>query len=218
MTVMDNKDFIDRMYEWLGEMLKAFWKFCLHYAKETEKADLIVEPQTVFLIAGVILFFFGSACWAASIAQARRHNPWAYFIIGLIIPWVAPFLMLFCMDLKGNREMKSALKAMEKQERKEKELAEKKKAEEEQQEMVAAEKRAKSWGPEYFNSIARKENGDYAGPWDVAYKGRKVHVLRILEVLPEVVSVEISAAHGETSRIRIPYTTLESWENDSVGE
>ena len=210
---MSNKDFIDRMYEWLGEMFKALWKFCLHYAKETEKADLVVEPSTVFLIAGAILFFFGSACWAASIAQARRHNPWVYFVIGLLIPWVAPVLMLFAMDLKGNREMKSALANIEAQERKEKERAEQERQEEERKEKEAGQERAKTWGPEYFNAIARKENGDYAGPWDVAYKGRFVHVLRILEVLPEVVSVEISAAHGETSKIRIPYTTLESWED-----
>ena len=94
-----------------------------------------------------------------------------------------------------------------------KERAEQERQEEERKKKESGQERAKTWGPEYFNAIARKENGDYAGPWDVAYKGRFVHVLRILEVLPEVVSVEISAAHGETSKIRIPYTTLESWEN-----
>ena len=80
----------------------------LLYAKETQEAELSYDPNLQFWIIFWILFFFGSACWATSIASMRRHPPIIHFLLGLVLPWAYPIYILFTMDIYGEKERRQA--------------------------------------------------------------------------------------------------------------
>ena len=78
------------------------------YAKETPEAELSYDPNLQFWIIFWILFFFGSACWATSIASMRRHPPILHFLLGLVIPWAYPIYILFTMHIYRVYERREA--------------------------------------------------------------------------------------------------------------
>jgi len=104
--------------QWIAQgklLLQQAWQkivdITLWFAKETEKAELDADPGVAMVIALALTFLLGSACWAASIAQARRHPIWLHFTLGLLLPWVYPLVILFAMNIKGEKEMRAKLEA-----------------------------------------------------------------------------------------------------------
>ena len=111
------------------------------YAKETQEAELSYDPNLQFWIIFWILFFFGSACWATSIASMRRHPPILHFLLGLVIPWAYPIYILFTMDIYGEKERREA----------EQEMIAQKEAEEEEKRRIQEELNARKAAVETEN-------------------------------------------------------------------
>ena len=65
------------------------------YAKETQEAELSYDPNLQFWIIFWILFFFGSACWATSIASMRRT------IFNFSVPLLAGGILCLALVLTG---------------------------------------------------------------------------------------------------------------------
>ena len=68
------------------------------------------------------------------------------------------------------------------------------------------------WTPQYFNSIARDSEGRNAGPWKAMISGTEVIVLEIIEAEENLVYVVFKGYNDEPSKMRIPYSKVESWE------
>ena len=211
---MDEK--VDAFLKWFFATCANCWNWLcdttVGFYKATGKADFDCDFGVTLILAILVLFFLGSACWSASIAACRRHNAFIHFIIGLALPWIYPIFILFAMDIKGAKARKKAL---------EKQKAEAEAAEAERQKAIqinsgenAAEETPESeWNQNRFEKMSRNADGSLAGPWNVVYGGRQVKVIHIIEAFPEMVSVEFDDGKGNTLKIRIPYSKIESWEN-----
>lgn len=187
-------------------------KTTVKFYKATGKADFDCDFQVTVFLAFVVLFLLGSACWSASIAASRRHNAVIHFILGLIFPWVYPIIILFAMDIKGAKQLREALEK-QKKEAEEAEAERQKNIQLNMGKEATEEEPESEWCQSRFEKMARNPDGSLAGPWDVTYSGRHVHVLHIVEAFPEVVSVEFDDGSGNTLKMRIPYAKIETWEN-----
>lgn len=211
---MNNSDFIDRFWEIMHNCWNSICKVVLGYVNESSKAtDVEYDLGAAFLIAIGILVLLGSACWAASIAKCRRYNPIPHFILGIVLPWIYPLVILFALDIKGVKEMRAkaeqerqAMEAAEAERQKNISLNMGVKAPEEEVEEETG------WNQAFFEKIARAEDGSSAGPWLATYGGNTIRVLSIIEALPEVVNVEFEGEKGAPMKIRIPYAKIENWE------
>ncbi len=202
----------------LLDLWASFVELVQFFAGNTAKAGITVDlPVLLFLMALIALWLL-SGCWAASIASSRRHSAVLSFLAGMGVPFVYPLVILFVMDVKGARERERRLREA---------MAQEEAVEEEKRHLAelvgapapeagaAADGQAAPGAPppqvfnaEYFTRIARDEQGNYTGPWRVIFGGNEVKVLRILEPLEEVVSVEIEARDGRTAKFRIPYARI----------
>jgi len=199
-------------YDWTREQITKM----LFKDMDVENAEQVGVAGPVFL--GLLVLF--SACWGASIAQMRRHDRVPFFILGAIVPIVVPVVLLFKLDIKGEKELleRFAREAAEKREA----AAAKAKLEEEQAialgQVVVPKSSSEGvvWNKQYFESIAHKADGTLAGPWDAVYNGGiKAHVLAIMEVQETFVQVRYVNMAGKEMVGRIPIAKLEGWE-DSV--
>lgn len=175
------------------------------------KAEIEADPLLIIAIALLVVFFLGSAFWAVSIASCRRHNPHVAFLFGLVLPWFFPLLILFTLDVKGER----ARRREEAKKRKEREEVSARQAEEERrtaEEALANDFRAK-WTQSYFEKLARKADGSPAGPFAVEFAGQELRVEQIVEVQPTLVQVEFKDAQGDMQRMRIPFAKIDRWES-----
>jgi len=202
----------------IKDILLGLWQALLSlvhfFADRTSKAGIEIDVLIIALWLAAIAVWLLSACWASSIASSRRHSALLHFLAGLCVPIGYPLFILFAMDIKGAKA----------RERKQQEaMAKGQEVEDEKRrvaEMVGQELTAMPDEPaepqapepvfttEYFTRIARDEQGNYAGPWRVVFGGTEVKVLRILEPLAEVVSVEIETRDGGKAKFRIPYARI----------
>ncbi len=185
-----------------------------HFAGVTADAQLEFDLGTWLTIILVILFLLGSACWAASIAASRRHPIWMHFVLGFVVPWIYPIIILFKMDIYGEAERKRA--EQEALQKKAEAEAEKQRIQEQLGKQVALEEdesgiEGKQWNQKYFDKIGRDEEGRNAGPWKAVISGNEIIVLEILETEPELVYVVFKDFKGAPKKMRIPYAKIESW-------
>ena len=201
-------------YEWTRDQIQGM----LFEDMDVENADQVGTAGPALL--GFLVLF--SACWGASIAQMRRHDRLPFFLLGAVAPIVAPAVMLFKLDIKGEKELLARFA----QEAEEKRAAAAAKARLEEEQAIATgqivQPRSSSegvvWNRQYFESIAYKPDGTPAGPWDAVYNGGiKAHVLAIMEVQDTFVQVRYVNMAGKEMVGRIPIARLEGWE-DSVQE
>jgi hypothetical protein len=206
------------MYEDIAR-IKRFLQELAYWCQETiarlsygfGRAEIEIDPLAIMAIILVSVFFLGSAFWAVSIASSRRHRPWPAFVLGLLLPWIFPLVILFAMDIKGER----ARRRQEAKELQEREEAAARKAEAERLKAEAAmsvDKRAR-WTQSHFEKLARKADGTAAGPFLVNFSGQELRVEQILEAHASLVLVEFQDEQGQTQRMRIPYAKIDSWEN-----
>ncbi len=159
-----------------------------------------------------------SACWAASIAQMRRHNRLVFFIVGFFTFFIGPAILLFTLDIRGEKELKARIA----DEAAEKRAAAAAKAALEEQQALASGQQVQPkvseegdvWDKAYFERIAYKADGSPAGPWDAVYNGGiEAHVLQILEAQDTFVQVRYVKMAGKEMVGRIPLGKLESWKD-----
>ena len=179
-----------------------------YMVSEDGKDEARFDTSLLCIDCGIVIALLGSACWAASIASARRHNAFISFILGLVLPWIYPLVILLAMGIPGQWDLAKQKRDKEKAER----------------EAVIAEAEANDVKqdedgnityeptPAYFNKIARTPDGEPAGPWKAVVNGNPVIVVHILEALPEALSVEFKDNKGEIMKMRIPYVRINSWE------
>ncbi|MDD4538607.1 MAG: hypothetical protein PHT80_06290 [Lentisphaeria bacterium] len=175
------------------------------------KAEIETDPLLIIAIVLVVVFFLGSAFWAVSIATCRRHNPVIAFLLGLLLPWVFPVVILFALDVKGER----ARRREEAKKQKEREEAAARKAAEERraaEEALAKDIHAK-WTQSYFEKISRRADGSPAGPFAVDFAGQALRVEQIVEAQPTLVLVEFKDERGDLQRMRIPFAKIDRWED-----
>ncbi|MBO4511262.1 MAG: hypothetical protein J5746_00705 [Victivallales bacterium] len=209
---MDNADVIDRFYTFCKGVWASFLNLVGGYADATHKAEFDYDFGMAFMLAVIILFFVGSACWAASIATSRRYMAIPHFLLGLVFPWIYPLVILFALDIKGHKQMIRAA---------EQEKQEKERAEAERQKNIAINTDGKAeqkvvddngFNQARFSAIIRNADSE-PGPWKVVFSGNEMIVTKVLEALPELVSVEVQGDGGKTFTMRIPYAKMESWDN-----
>ena len=104
-----NKDIIEAFYALVKKAFLTVADEAKDMEEATAKADFAADGGTTLLIVVLSLVLLGSAFWAASIASARRYNPFLHFILGLLFPWIWPLFMLFCFDLKGEKARRAAM-------------------------------------------------------------------------------------------------------------
>lgn len=197
----------------LKDILLGIWQAILslvhYFAQQTAGAGIEADPFLIVPMLLLLTFLLGSAAWASSIASSRRHSPWLHFLIGLFVPYLYPCVILFAMDIRGAKTRQSEQQKVEEQ----------KLAEEEEKQHIAEllgreetgvepEPEVQVFDAEYFERIARDEQGNPTGPWQVTFGTNRVKVLRILEPLADVVAVEIEGRDGAPQRFRIPYSRI----------
>ncbi|MBP5300493.1 MAG: hypothetical protein J6Y80_03715 [Victivallales bacterium] len=175
-----------------------------------------ISPLALAILIVILATMFLSGCWAASIAQSRRHPRLPAFFLGFFTFFAGPAYLLYNMDIKGEKELleklaqEAAVKRAEEEERerrKQDALTEKGKLE-----TPAVSQYGVTWDEKYFNSIQRKADGTPDGPWMVTYNGVQVKVLEIIEVLPTLVAVRLINQEGHELRGRIPYARITQWD------
>ncbi|NLF16185.1 MAG: hypothetical protein GX595_02865 [Lentisphaerae bacterium] len=214
----------------LRDILLGLWQNLLgligYFSKQTQEAGIAVDPLLIAAILLALTLWLGSGCWASSIASSRRHSAVLSFILGLAVPWVYPLVIVFAMDIKGararQRQQRDAAArdaAKDDERRRVAELIGREPAEatpgmaagagaEPAVGDLGADEEPQVFDKAYFESIARDDQGNPAGPWRVVFGDNEVKVLRILEPLPEVVSVEIAGRDGAPAKFRIPYARI----------
>jgi hypothetical protein len=199
---------------------QAFLSLVHYFSDRTAAADITLDwPLIVFLLALMTAWLL-SGCWASSIASSRRHSAALSFVLGLLAPFAYPITILFIMDIKGAKQRR----------KKQEEVKAKEAAAQDERERLAdmvgremltedpeaeAEAKAKAeqapervFNSDYFERIARDEQGNPTGPWRIIFGGNEVKVTRILEPLEDVVSVEIETREGGRAKFRIPYARI----------
>lgn len=207
----------------IKDILLGLWQALLSvvhfFADRTSKAGIEIDFLIIAILLTVIGIWLLSACWASSIASSRRHSPILHFVLGFVAPIGYPLFILFAMDIKGakdrERKLQEALAKGQEEENEKRRVADLvgRELTETPDQPADAEAEAEAeekvvFNTEYFTRIARDEQGNYAGPWRVVFGGSEVKVLRILEPLAEVVSVEIETRDGGKAKFRIPYARI----------
>ncbi len=215
---MNNQDIIDRFYEQVRNAFNWLGGETTKMAKATDKAQFDVDAGFTIQLALLFLFLFGSACWAASIASSRRHNPVPHFVLGFILPWIYPLVILFAMDIEGESERRKQMQQ---------EAQAKAEAEEQRKRNIAIntqnatgntssdneveEEALDGFDQQRFRKLARNPDGSLAGPWDVVFNNIQIHVVYIIEALPQVVHVACLDEKGAVVQMRIPYAKIDFW-------
>lgn len=167
---------------------------------------LCFDLNETMLLLGLLVVVLGSALWAASIASARRHNPFLNFLLGLILPVIYPLFILFSMNIPDawSFEKEHTAKANEPQ-------TNAAAAEADELEAVPAGELTFEATPAYFNKISRDDDGNPAGPWTCVFAGNTITVRQILDVMPNCINVEFTDARPEPRKMRILYEKIESF-------
>jgi len=189
--------------------------FLTTWVERTQSAGILADWVIVILILFVLTLWIGSGCWASSIGEVRGHGPVKHFLLGLAAPGFYPVIILFALGVRKRRAPPPP--SEEEQAKKQRKItvvgvpsaSEKKAA----AEVEAAQPKAVEklqYGQEFFDELASEKRGGVG--MVISYTGNKVRVSAILDVFPEVVSVEIEMPDGSRSKIRIPYAKIESCE------
>jgi len=185
------------------------------FAQATGEAHIAADPLLLVLIAIVLTIWLGSACWAGSIAEMRRHAPKLHFFIGLVLPLLYPLVILFALDVKG-------AKARDRERQREKEQAAAAAAPVQPAAVdspdidlpieQAEAKEETTLDEHYFTDIALDDQGNPTGPWRITYGDTEIVAQRIVDALPHAVVIETLAADGKAHKIRIPYSKISGCE------
>lgn len=191
----------------------AFFGVIGYFVDKTVEAGVQPDPLVVAAIVIVLTILIGSGALAGTVAGMRERSILVHGCIGVLIPYIYPLVLVFVLDVKGAAQRAKARKEEEKLAAHEEEMNRRTAGiiDSEEEEDVFSEERTQ-FNQEYFQRIARDENGAPTGPWVIAFSGNEMVVERICEPLPEVVVVEIRISEEETSRIRIPYARITSCE------
>ena len=190
------------------EKTTSYIKDFFYIVGEDGKSEPRFEIDLLCIDCGIVIAVLASACWAASIACARRHNAFVSFLLGLLIPWIYPLVILFAMNIPGKWDV------TKKKKEEEKAVMEAAVAEVEENTIKPDENGEIPFEatPAYFNTISRTADGQPAGPWKVTFNGNVITVTKIIEILPEALSVEFHDSKSELKKMRFPYSKIESWE------
>ncbi len=202
---MHNRD-LQAIWEWItkayGQIVE-WLKWCL---EKLEAENVTCDGLLLFLILFLITFLLGSAFWSVSIAKCRRHKATRHFFLGLILPWGYPLYQLLHLQIKlPEKDDRDAEKAKEEASTIIDAIKTEEKAEAERQE----EESRSEFNQQFFEKIARRSDGTPAGPWEVVFKGNIFHITKILEPLPDVVSVEFEADNS-IRKMRMRYELIQS--------
>jgi hypothetical protein len=82
--------------EILSYLLDA-WETAVDFAMMAVYARVVPDWHFILQAFLIAAFFFGSAFLAATIAESRRHKIKFHFLLGLLMPYIYPVVMAFCI-------------------------------------------------------------------------------------------------------------------------
>jgi hypothetical protein len=186
------------------------------------------------LVVLAVTAWVGAAAWAATIAEIRREEPGKHFLLGLLIPFVYPFLLLKRAPV---RAAAVAAAAEEAPQVRGKALAVPKLGSSAERRAAAAgvgpaaqapavpaapgataaptdvpsgEGARVAYDEAYFRHLKNESLVSAVAPCVVRYGGIEVEARIVLDVMPSVVTLEVRQAGGTVQRMRIPYAKIES--------
>lgn len=206
------RDIIFAFFSTIGSMAS-------HFIEKTQEAGVEPDMLVVIIIVFVLSVWFGFACWAGSIAGMRRHSALVHFLIGLVIPIVYPFFILFALDVKGAKQRareatalaaEAEAQAAAKAAAREREAALAPSGEDELRPGETAEAGGPALDQAYFKSISLDDEGNVTGPWSIKFGETEMIAQRIVEALEETVVIEIIGEGDKLQRFRVPYAKISS--------
>jgi len=196
---------------WIRDTLYMFWtalcSIVSFFAEKTAESGIEVNPLILVAITLLLSVWLVSGTWAASVAGSRQRSVVFHFFCGMLFPFVYPFVATFALDVRGAGQRAKALR--EEQET-EAEAEAARLMDRQQAEALDREDAPDQFDRDYFKRIARDADGMPTGPWLVSFNEQEVKVLKIVDVLDEVVAFEIDGDDGKTQRIRVRYSLIES--------
>jgi len=210
--LVGTRDDIGAVVGILQSILRVLTAWTNFFIDRTVEAGINPDPEILLILVVVLTVWLGMACWASSIAAARRHSPKLHFVIGLAIPLVYPLVILFAMDVKGARARQKQIEAEEIERLEEERL----------RELAArgdgADAASKGEGEAdtifdmaFFKRIAHDEDGQSTGPWLIRYANSEVIAPTIVDTLDHAVVIEIhQEGKDQLQKIRIPYAAIAS--------
>jgi len=84
--------------EFLG-YLRDIWFDILDCLMILFRADVAPDWHFILKILLIGIFFLGSACLAATIAETRRHKMKFHFLLGLLVPYIYPLVLFWRLKI-----------------------------------------------------------------------------------------------------------------------
>lgn len=177
--------------------------------------DSGISPSIISMIGYVIIivFFLISAFLASTISEMKGKGILIHFVLGLLIPYVYPAIILFLLPGFNYNESKEQLE----EEKKSKGLSVKKYVNkgdcvdgnhlhDNNTDVVETQ----IYNQAYFAAITVDENGNPLGPFLIELDdGRALHAHKIINAMSGIVALDI-IIKKENQTIRLPYNKIVS--------
>ena len=199
-----------------------------------------VEPDlAVLLILAIIgAVIIGSGFYSAALAEQKEHNRLVHFIIGVLVPWLYPVFIYGSKPVgKKGRKPQQQAAAPKKEEPIESAVAHQEEETEGMAEKPASVELTEShssrrmsrkeviesltthhgvtdieFTQRTFTTIAAEKFGNSAGPYYFKLvDGNVLTVKSISEMLPNMLVVDISTGDGQTRKLRLHYSKIQSF-------
>ena len=158
-----------------------------------------------FILCLIPVVLVGSAAYAATIAESRRHKPFFFFLKGFFIPVVYPLTIKGTLEeivIEKNVTEKKTL-AMQKQDELDLDLS--------QPDNRDAEGNI-LFDQLFFAKRQLDDDGDFRGPFLMVVNDNDVRVDHIVEAKETAVAVDAETNEGEHRTLRLPYDQIDSFE------
>lgn len=162
------------------------------------------NPWLLALLVLAATLWLGAASWGAAVAEKRHLPPVRHFLLGLLLPFAYPFVLL--SERKTGVDIPAPAPAAAPAASAAAAAAP---PETVPAASVPAPDRELGFGPEFFEQLRQAGWVTEANPCTVRFNGQEINASGILEALPEAVVVETRKADGTPQRVRIPYARIQ---------
>ena len=181
--------------------MKIFFSTLLEYLQWCFVDQFIVT----FILCLIPIILVGSAAYAATIAESRRHRPLLFFIKGLLVPVIYPLTIKGTLEeviIEKNVVEKKTL-AIQKQDDLNLDLS--------QPDNKDAEGNI-VFDQLFFAKRQLDDDGELRGPFLMMVNDIEVNVFHIVEAKETAVAVDAETNEGEHRTLRLPYDQIDSFE------
>lgn len=160
----------------------------------------VVSGANPWLLACLWLLFtgwVGMASWAGSLAEQRNRHPLPHFLLGLVVPFLYPFLLQ--LQHEGGTGVAASAAAPAASPEPAAPVAQ------------AAAAPAPSYDAAFFRRLLAEDRVTAATPIEVTFGGHTLRVVGVVDTLPEVAVLQVIPQAGAgVQRMRVPYARIEA--------